>query len=481
MDYVAIQRSGHGGFSMRLFQTQSLEIHNSRKRRGSVLFLLSLLITTITVYVFQPIKSEVSMPLFFTIFVVMAISNIVYFKTKKKRNYLDFDTIFILIFCLMGFSTTFFYGNTILFRALFLGTGVPVSDLFINRGNLLMLIGLLGYMVGSLSVREELKENIIRVHGVINTIFISMFSVFFMVLFIAFGGLSYFRNVYIGGNDMERGMIHHVLLLVICATIVLIATELYNKKILPSYKIGKFPVFATVIFVLLLLSVGNRTAASMIFVPFFCIYAMFFYNLSFRKFVLFMLLGVFTMWIVQNMRADVDIGLSHPIFLVLDLTIPARQTYTALEYVNDNGYTFGRSMLLGIVGVIPFLASFVTRGRDAEQFGSAEVLTIYSFEKNNLPELGIGLGTTIIADIYLSFGLFGVILLMFLLGRLISKLLLRSLSLSYNALIVLAAMLANCIFMVRASYAHPFRYAVWALMLALGNKLVMEYMKCKRS
>jgi oligosaccharide repeat unit polymerase len=209
--------------------------------------------------------------------------------------------------------------------------------------------------------------------------------------------------------------------------------------------------------------------------PIIFLYAMLFKNVKFKYFSLFLILGIIAMWGFQNIRSKTDFSMVNPIVLISDLTIPARSTYNAIEYTEQYGYTYGKTMSLGLLGVVPFLPSLVTGGHNTE-FGSAELLTDYTNTVNNIPlDYRIGLGTTIIGDIYLSFGLIGVILLMYFLGRFINRYLLQTLSMKYHAIIIMAGMLANCVFLVRASYTHAVRYVLWALIIAYINKYLIVY------
>ena len=447
-------------------------LNYSKYRKFSFLILFFLLLITVAGYIFQPNKSNVSMTLFYIIFVMMIISNIIYFLTKRKSNYLDFDSIFILTYCLVGFSATFFYYSAF-YKALFLG--FPVSVLYINRGNLLFLIGLQSYMLGSLVNCKEKNMNNFKSITTIDTYLLSIFNFILILLFIISGGISSIRSSYDSTyNTTESGLYRYILLLLICTSIVLVSTELYNKNIKSSYNIKYFTLFSLLFTVLILLFAGNRTAASQILLPFLCIYTMYFHHVKFKKFVILMFLGIFSMWFIQIFRENSEFTLSRPILLILDLTIPSRQTYSAIEYVEINGYTFGKTMSLGLIGIIPFLASFITKG-DMTQYGSAELLTNITNVKYSIPEEArIGLGTTIIGDIYLSFGLIGVILLMLFLGYFINKLILKSVYNDYYSLLMYSSMAANSIFIVRASYTHPIRFMVWSLIIAFVFKLKLK-------
>jgi len=417
------------------------------------------------------VTSEVSMKLFYSIFVMMVISNIIYFKAKNKSNYFDFDTIFILIYCLVGFSTTFFYENKIIYKSLFIGFGV--SDLYINRGDLLFLIGLQCYMFGSLKVSNNISINNTMSVKTINTFFLQILVVLLIIFFILSGGITYIKSGYEYGPRRDRseaGVSRHILLLIICTAIVIISTELYNKYILATYKIKKTVFLSIFVLILMLLWAGNRTAASQLAIPIVCIYTMFFLNVKLRHFLILVFLMIIAMWGIQRSRSSSSFNISNPISIILDLTIPARQTYTAMDYVELNGYTYGKSMSLGIIGTVPFLASKITKG-DMREYSSPEILTAFTNDKFKIPlSSRIGLGTTIIADLYMSFGLIGIILLMFVLGYFINILLIKSLKANYFSLIILAGMLANTVFVVRASYTHPVRYVIWAVIIAFINR-----------
>lgn len=435
------------------------------------IMLLILLLIALGVYFFTPTNGTVSMPLFYGCFGLMLLSNYIYFKGKKKSNYLDFDTIFIVIYCLVGFSTTFFYNNYEVFRAVFLG--FPVDEEYINKGNLLFLIGLQSYMFGSLSpvrIRKNKKKPF-----VIKTNFLIVFVFVLIIAFIGFGGIDYYRSEY---NDAFKGgggtIVKYILLLLITTAMALIGTEFYNKKINTEYKISWFAFSAMFFLICTLLIIGNRTAASQILLPIICLYAVFFKKISFKKFIIFTFCGIVLMWIIQQTRTGQEtFELTNPILLILDLTIPMRNTYAALQYVDMKDFTYGSSMVIDVSGVVPFLPSFVQESFPELNSGSAVLLTNYTYLNSGTPEeFQIGLGTTIIADIYVSFGLIGVLIFMYTLGYLVNKWSNRSYQLNYYSIIILCGFLGNAVFMVRAGYFHPLRFIVWAFVLAYLNRFL---------
>ena len=383
--------------------------------------LLIVLLIALGIYFFTPMRGIVSMPLFYTCFSLMLISNYIYFKGKKKSNYLDFDTIFIVVYCLVGFSTTFFYNNYEVFRAVFLG--FPVDEDYINKGNLLYLIGLHSYMIGGLAPIKIKK--IIKKPFVIKTNFLITLIFILIIAFFAFGGINYYRSEYNERVSSEgSNIVKYILLLLVTTAMALIGTEFYNRKINSKYKISKLAFAAMFFLICTLLVIGNRTAASQILLPIICLYALFFKNINFKKFIIFVLVGIPSMWFFQQIRTgEGKFELSNPILIILDLTIPTRNTYAALEYVDKKDYTYGSTMAIDVSGVIPFLPSLVQETFPDLEQGSAALLTDYTFLRANTPEdFQIGLGTTIIADIYLAFGVIGVLFLMYFLGYYVNKL-----------------------------------------------------------
>lgn len=465
---------------IRFFSNASLLIVpqvNSRETQIGRFFLFFLLIISLALYGLTPKYSSVSMPLFYFCFLLMLLSNYIYFRAKKKKNYLDFDTIFIFVYCLVGFSTTFVYNDDLLFRAIFVG--FPVETYYINASNLLFLLGLQAYMLGSLSKTPNV-DNSEKKATIIKTQTLGFIIIFLCFAFVASGGISYYRSVYDTSIDSEGpGISKHILLLLISTSIAAIVTEFYNKKNHTDYKINRLVLSSIFIVVCLLLWAGNRTAGLQLVLPIVCLYAMLFRNISIKSFLGLTLLGIILMWGIQNTRSNVEFKVASPILLISDLTIPARTTPCALDYVDGNGYTYGKSMAMGVIGIIPFFPSLAVSLDEDLLTGSAELLTHYTFDVYKTPpKFQIGLGVTIIADIYLAFGLIGVLLLMYILGYFINKYTMKALLLNYYSLVIMGGMLANAIFLVRASYTHPIRFTLWALFIAYLNKNL--FIRCEK-
>lgn len=438
---------------------------NSCKIKTSRVILFLLLIISLLMYLFCPKQMTVSMPLFYATFGLAVISVAVFMINKKKTSYIDFDTLFIFVLFLISFLSTFFYGKSY-FRALFLGFEFNTD--YINSGSLLSLIGIQSYCLGSTKVhssryRQDVKVKSIT-HKVIGTNGLFFCVLIGMFLFFLTGGWAYYQMIYKNGAGGDSLCVY-ILLITIVFAIVLVATEFYNSEIDHRYHISKYSVAVVCLFCFVLLYLGNRTAASNILLPAIGLYALFKKRVSIKIFIVFMLIAIFSMWIFQNVRSNVEVESEklNPIMIFTDLTIPSRTIYEAMDYVDDYGFTYGKTMVTGMVAVVPKLASFL----NMSESGSAEVLTNETYDKLHYRGSRTGLGTTVISDIYLSFGLVGVVILMYFLGLFVSVSQKKALQLNYYGIIIYSALLSNSVFLARSSFTYPVRNIVWGLVVAM--------------
>ena len=416
--------------------------------------------------------SRFNMSLFYVTFTLAIISMVTYYHFKRKRNYLDFDTIFISISYLICFFSTFFY-NQPYYRALFLG--FSFNESYINYATIVALMGFQAYFIGSLSRKSNIVSRPPLV--VVDTKILSVCITIGCAMFIMLGGLNYYQSIYADSQQTSSSYVVHILLFICIFAIVLVATEFYNKQIKSTYRPAKMSIIVLCALSLLLMFVGNRTMASQILLPIIVLYTTFQRRVKIREFIVFLTVGIVVMWLFQNVRSNntIDLSSQNVVLVLSDLTIPSRANFAAAEYVDNNGYTFGENMLGGVVGIIPFMASSLDL--DMNKLSSAELLTKDAHETLNTPESAqVGLGTTIIADIYLSFGVIGVFLLMFILGYYISTLQRNVLLLDYYSIIIYSAFVANSVFVARASYTHPLRYII----LCFGVAIIIRNILLRR-
>lgn len=436
---------------------------------------LLFLIISFIGYILTPRTLEFSYPIYYMTVAVAIISLMSYYKYRGKNNFLDFDTLFITICYLIGYFATFFY-NQPYYKAFFI---FEFNYSYLNSGAWLFTIGMNAYFCGSLFVKSNRKvsNKNVKLYPTKNLFII---DIGLMLAFILCGGISFYQRVYADAGGEGGGLTVYVQLLLSIISLMLIVIEIRNKFIEKDYKIHYLYFITIILFAFLLLYLGNRTTASMLILPMIGLLTHWFKPIKFRVFIIFLIFGIFSMWIVQQLRTGekVSMNISYPALMLMDMTIPSRTIYESMEIVDNEGFNYGKTMFSPIIGVVPGLAGIIL-GKSG--YGSAELFTKYAYDKFNVPEENqIGLGSTIISDIYLSFGVVGVIFFMWLLGRIIHIVELNSTDGELFSSFLLGVFLANSVFWARTSYAYPARLIVWgSLLMLIYISILFTYRKYK--
>lgn len=429
-------------------------------------FLLALLCFSVFYYCITPKCWNFSISVFYINLFIFLASTIAYFRHEHKSNYFDFDFIFVCVYFFVGYFTTFYYGLDI-YPYLFLH--FPFDEQYINSSLWLFTIGILSYYIGRLIYLTDKKKNQKETKFIVNTNASIFILVFLFLIYILLGGYNRYKDLYLHGESAGGGIVVQIEILITTFVQAIVAAELYNKKISPLYKIKKTPVVIIFVMTFLLLLAGNRTLPSFFILSTLGLYSLLFRPIRLKMMCIIMLIGVVGMWAVGMHRSGYGISLQQDAAkYAVDLTINTRNTYIAMEYVDHNGFTYGKTMLYGILGVIPFLSSILRLNRN--EIGSAEVLTQYTYSNMDIERNPIGLGTNIIADIYLSFGVIGVIVLMLLLGIFIAKCTKSALKINYYSIVIYSVVISMSVFGIRTGYTHIFRMLVWTLLIAYFNK-----------
>ena len=233
-----------------------------------------------------------------------------------------------------------------------------------------------------------------------------------------FGGFDFFATVYKGEESNTSAIANYLLVLIQVVFPTLIFNEFWNKRNDVCYTYN-YAVFLLVLIVSIHFAlVGSRTNASILLLSAIVAYSILIKRQSIVKLFFFLILGILLMWILQSFRAGYNVETELPFFYILsDLFIPNTNTYLAVDIVESEGITWGLSSSASILSIIPFLQGFVEKlfGLTDEDINSAYLLTEYLGSS-------AGMGTNFVADLYLSFGMFGVVIFPYLFGAVLSYL-----------------------------------------------------------
>lgn len=434
-----------------------------------ILVFIGLFIESIIVFLLAPHKFVYWFNLaciiqyFFSVFLFL--------KAKKKKNYFDFDMVFIItFFFVMFFFPVFMYESD---PTRFFAFQYEYNENVISRSTALSLLGIESYFLGSLTFRKKENFNLKLPKSKMynNIIPLCLISICSFVLFIISGGYAKLAGAYSGDQVESSGMASYFWAFtpafLFCALIFQF-NNLYivNKTKIEKKVISKLLLIYTIIFIGLILMTGSRTFPVQIVLICGALYSLFYRPISFIKFVPLIIFGILGLFFINILRGGGDF--SNVADLVIDLVVCNRSTYVSVDYVDLNGLTYGKSMLSVLLAPIPFLQSVIFSVFNISPWEAASSLII---SKISLGEEGeLGFGSNIIADLYMSFGMIGVIFFMFLLGRYIAKLLYYLKSNIY-ALVAYGVMMSYSIFIVRSEFFFFSRYLVWSLLITFFIKL----------
>lgn len=429
---------------------------------------IGLALTSLIVYLCAPSHYVWGFDLYCGIHYVVSL--FLFFFFLKKKNYFDFDTIFLISYFFVFFVYSIFLYP--ISETYFFMFAYSFNSNVISESTALALLGSQMYMLGAVwfHFKKRLKiescnaiKQIYLPTNVIHYITIVLFS-----LFIAVGGYSFFVAVYKEGRSVDEvSIIGYIFALFMAFYMISITVEFNKLKILDSVifqykKVNHLFLFFILLSSIILLSTGTRTSVLQFLLSLLGLYSLLYRPINFKFFVFLFLGGVCVMSFVVITRSERGaFQIDSFVDLFMDLIINNRNTFTAVEYVNHNGYSYGVSMLAYIFKVIPFMQGLVCSvfNLDPNNLRSAMILTIDTLGENAT----FGLGTNIIADLYLAFGFPGVIVFMTYLGYIVHKTEWMARLGNIYYLSMYAVLISLSVYMVRSEFFYGLSLLVWTL------------------
>lgn len=417
---------------------------------------------SLALYVLSP--QQYSFGLCLTCGILYLLNIIYYYYTHKKKNFFDFDTIFSI-----SFFITFFIYPILLFPInpeYFAAFSFGFNENTVTKATSLSLIGYSSYILGrcyNTSINKEKSQNIGIVHVKDKFKLTSFIYYILLLTFILLGGLSQLQALYNNTIAAENPIVNYfAAILLPIVTIAIVLQTFYIKQSKRTLKSVSKIFFITLIATLLLfLSTGSRTLPLAIALIILWIFTYYYYNLSLLKVFTIILCGCLILSLVGLLRIDESTDNLKFVDIFMDLIINNRNTFLAIELVDENGITYGKSLLAYILRAIPFLSGIV---HSLFNLSTIETSSSYIFTYETFgSDLTIGVGSNIIADLYLAFGVTGVIIFMLLLGMFI-KFLEREVE--YNnvfAILTYAIMMSQSVFLTRSEYFFPLNIIVLSL------------------
>ena len=400
----------------------------------------------------------------FTLFVIEAF---IVIRERCKFNLLSFELPFTFGFGFVCYAYPMIYYNLDPYFSLF---AFDFPEQYITKGTALASVAFSFLVLGCLKCSSLPLQNVNYDSYIgsskIKLTRITEFLLLIMIVSLIPVALSGVYDMNWGAGGEIRGLLESLIYYTIFQKFYLnrggtIKTLLRNNK---NYFI------MVLLYILLSTIIGNR--GNIIRIGLLCFV---FYNLYIKKvsnvFILtFLSVGMFLMYTVGAIRDSGSYQNARESSVSFwdfgrDLTINNRSEYVLMDIADRKGYTYGENFLGSLLSPIPFAQSTYLNitGKSVENISSGSLVTYDFFSKGDRDL--IGLGTNIVGDVYLAFGLIGVIVLFYLLGTTISKISYRANMGSPIMQFVYAILLMNTVIWIRSDFFKPFQMVVWGVAL----------------
>lgn len=395
---------------------------------------------------------------------------------NRKNGYINFNVVFSVSYYFVNFVyPIFYYPTSDRYFGLF---SYEFDESLISRCTALAYFAYCVYLYGfnsysSKILKSKTVQSIQNVPAKKITSVSTILLIISFVLFLLSGGLEAFSMQY-QEADHASGISSYLFEIVYCFSLVTTITSFYSKKR------EWFPISVVIFINFVVLMTGFRTFTICWLVAFLALFndkvkkirPQFLLVLGLVGMLFFNAIRIvrdqdFTVNTVyeasKNQMEDNATGATHPILdNAWDLTINNRSLYYLVGFADNHGHTYGVTLLGGILGVIPMGQTlFVSiTGIPIYLLGSATFNTVTTAGPNS----PIGLGTNSVADLYLPFGIIGVILGFYFMGRILRMCYERKdLSIFYS--IAYYCLIYRALFIPRSSVLMSLRVVVWTMLI----------------
>jgi len=447
-------------------------------QKSQVIVALVIWLISLGLYFFAP--NEYSLQYCILIFIVYLISSIwIVLRTLINNNYFNFHILFLISFFFVNFVyPIFLYPISPIYFSVF---KFIFNENVITKATALALIGSSSYIVGVSLLAHEKHHSQIKLknnYKALQFIF-SCFVYFMFIILFYFAGTEMITGRFGSSENIPSGLLAFFQA-GIGVSVILSINKKNKGTILNFIKNFNKPILLILLcYILLFIYIGDREPAMQIILITICCFSLFVRPIKLKNLIILVLVGMLMLSFIgaarsKNINASdsgvnnfVSRGIGNIQFgsffdIGMDLIINNRNLYVGYDYANKKGLNYGRSMVRYIFAPIPGMPRLMTDllfDATPNELSSGRFLT-------DEANASWGLGTNIIADLYMELGLFGVIVFMFLLGYIVMKLHIKAVNNQNYAFIIGYIFLVGfSVYLPRSTVFEPLRHVIWAICL----------------
>jgi len=432
---------------------------------------------SILLYFFAP--NEYSYKYCVLIFIVYLISSIwIIRRTVINKNYFNFHTLFLISFLFVNFIyPIFLYPVSPTYFSVFKKS---FDETVITKATALAVLGSSSYILGvSICLRKKYPPPIQRKIKTEKLQYLLSYLVYFIfAVILCFTGKEIILGRFGSTSTIPPGLLAIFQVTIGVAVILELGRKKYNGSIF-SYirRINKSILVLFFFYVFLFLYVGDRGPAIQIILITLCAFSLLVLPIKWKGLIFIVLAGMLILTFIgyarsKNITAS-EAGVNNFISrgaakfevnsvvdIGMDLIVNNRNLYVGYDYANKNGLSYGKSMIRYLFAPFPGIPGFTTYvlfDSTPNDLSSGTIITDISHST-------YGLGSNIVIDLYMGFGLIGVVFFMFLLGFAVIKLQIKAHQrIKFGYVIGYIFLVAYSIYLPRSTVFEPLRHILWAI------------------
>ena len=406
-----------------------------------------------------------------------------HFLTGERGNWLRIDLFFVLGFTIVHFQWPIMYSFSNILPEKY--WDIFVDDYLINFTTWLSALGGICFLTGY-SLYKPKKKKLPRVFDSnYNYKKLLLFTAIVFALFLLFAGKNFLTGgIYKGegGSQAGGGISKYIALLFQVGLTLTTGLIIYKNKCkyrgnLLKWFLGfnKLYLAVVVVYVVLFMLIGDRGGPLTLILTILLLVGSFVRKFKFHEVVIITMLGGIIMTLIGLGRSEAsgldifDAGsekfeVSSGYDTTLELANSVRTlNATVAEVPDKHDYFYGALWVTQLLSPIPFAQSIYMDIMDLEWFEIDSSGYITYLVLGKYPTWG--LGTSLIADIYVNFGLIGIVFFMFVLGLFIKRLSIELKNPSDYKWFIMAITIGGVSFYYsRSNYLMSFRDIIWGFL-----------------
>lgn len=427
-----------------------------------ILFILS--IVSLVGYFYAP--NDYSYQYCYGYFIIFCIEAFLILKYRCKNTLVNFEFFFTVAFAFVNYVYPIVFYQVNPYFSLF---GLSFPEDYINKGTALASVAFSFLTIGFFRYPIIEKPTYTGNHGFGDSVNLTKFTNLLLIVM----DLSLVGVVLAGGTADNWGLGKEIRGIVDAFLFYTIFQRFYvfrNHRFVNVIKQNKLFFILIFGYILLATLTGNRSIMIRIGSLTLLLYSLLYHQIKKRYLAVLMLGGLSVLFVIGAIRdqgsvSDAVDSSTSVLSVGRDLTINNRSLYVLMDYADKHGVNYGRTFLSHLLSPIPYAQSTLLKimGWKVRDISSGNLVTDDFFENNVTSQAPYGLGTNLVGDVYLAFGLIGVIVLFYLLGKIVSYFYYKSFLDSPQSLLVYSILFITAIIWTREAYFKPLQLVLWCL------------------